>query len=143
MKMPNICLPNNFLGFNDRRKTDTGTPVTVTLAESLPTGLIFIWILRVINLFTKYIILFYLGSDELKRQIIDLRRQNDRLNRQNQEFTGKVETLESKIKSLESENQILISINEAFSQENNKLTAEIKRYQSFRVPRSIQSAQST
>lgn len=38
---------------------------------------------------------------------------------------------------------MLISINEAFGQENDQLTDEIKRFRSFRVPRSLQSTQSS
>jgi len=80
--------------------------------------------------------LLFLGNDELKWQIYDLRRQNHQLERQNREFANQ-------IASLKEENKMLMSINEAFGQENEQLTDEIKWFRSFCIPRSLQSTQSS
>ncbi|CAB4428322.1 unnamed protein product [Rhizophagus irregularis] len=113
-KKPNIRLPSNLL--NIFKKTDVAPP-----AEDLPTG----------------------NDEELKQQIYDLRIQNHQLERQNREFANQIETLKVNITSLKDENEMLMFINEAFGQENEQLNDEIKRFQSFRIPRSLQSTQSS
>ncbi|PKY60346.1 hypothetical protein RhiirA4_483938 [Rhizophagus irregularis] len=113
-KKPNIRLPSNLL--NIFEKTDVAPP-----AEDLPTG----------------------NDEELKQQIYDLRIQNHQLERQNREFANQIETLKANITSLKDENEMLMSINEAFGQENEQLNDEIKRFWSFRIPRSLQSTQSS
>ncbi|CAB4429585.1 unnamed protein product [Rhizophagus irregularis] len=113
-KKPNIRLPSNLL--NIFEKTNVAPP-----AEDLPTG----------------------NDEELKQQIYDLRIQNHQLERQNCEFANQIETLKANITSLKDENEMLMSINEAFGQENEQLNDEIKRFRSFRIPRSLQSTQSS
>ena len=133
-RKPNIRLPSNL--FNIFKKT-------APPAEDLPTGLFFGRIMNTVNLLTKYILLFLGNDDELKQQIHDLRIQNHQLERRNREFSDQIETLKAKITSLKDENEMLMSINEVFGQENEQLTDEIKRFRSFRIPRSLQSTQSS
>ncbi|CAG8720743.1 14788_t:CDS:2, partial [Rhizophagus irregularis] len=97
-------------------KTDVAPP-----AEDLPTG----------------------NDEELKQQIYDLRIQNHQLERQNRKFANQIKTLKANITSLKDENEMLMSINEAFGQENEQLNDEIKQFRSFRIPRSLQSTQSS
>ena len=99
--------------------------------------------MNAVNLLTKYILLFLGNDEELKQQIYDLRIQNHELERRNREFSNQIETLKAKITSLKDENKMLMTINEAFGQENEQLTDEIKRFRSFRIPRSLQSTQSS
>lgn len=84
-----------------------------------------------------------LGNDDLKRQFSDLQKQNDRLKLRIHEITSMMETTSKENKRLKDENQMLISINEAFGQENDQLNAELERFRSFRIPRSIRSEPSS
>jgi len=54
-----------------------------------------------------------------------------------------VVTLKKKIKNLKDKNKMVITINKAFGKENDQLNAEIKHFQSFRLPRSLKLIQSS
>ena len=96
-------------------------------------------IMHVVNLITKYITCFFhLENRELKRKISELKQQNDLLNSRNKEVILQVNSVTKENKRLKDENQTLITINEAFGEENDELRAELERYRSFRVPRSLQ-----
>ena len=62
------------------------------------------------------------------------------MNSQNWEAINQVKAVTKEIKRLKAENQTLLTINEAFGEENDQLREELKRFQSFRVPRSLQSS---
>lgn len=51
-----------------------------------------------------------------------------------------MKTITKENELLKKENQTLIAINEAFGEENDGLRAELERFRSFRIPRSLQSS---
>ena len=78
-----------------------------------------------------------LENTELKQKISNLQKKCNQLNSQNQEFLSQIESMTKENKRLQEENETLLTVNEAFGQENDQLRADLNRFQSIRLPRSM------